>query len=180
MTPNPNQKQKVEYYLGIAGLLLVLLGCIAVIRPFISALLWAGIICYTTWPAYVWLKKFTGGSDATSAAIMTFLIALIMLMPFVMVAVTLAENLSKINDIVDALRSDVFPLIPIWLEKIPKAGPNLVDYWNSFAADSGKIISYLRDFIINTHSWFFKRIFDIGSGIFQLSLSVFACYFFLP
>ena len=41
----------------LMGLLLggVAIGCVLVLYPFFSALLWAGILVYTTWPVFDWL-----------------------------------------------------------------------------------------------------------------------------
>ena len=42
----------------LMGLLLggVAIGCVLVLYPFLSALLWAGILVFTTWPVYDWLR----------------------------------------------------------------------------------------------------------------------------
>ena len=42
----------------LMGLLLggVAIGCVLVLYPFFSALLWAGILVYTTWPVFQWLR----------------------------------------------------------------------------------------------------------------------------
>ena len=42
----------------LMGLLLggVAIGCVLVLYPFFSALLWAGILVFTTWPVYDWLR----------------------------------------------------------------------------------------------------------------------------
>ena len=38
--------------IGLLALFGLGLGCFLVLRPFLSALLWAVILAYTTWPAY--------------------------------------------------------------------------------------------------------------------------------
>ena len=34
----------------------VVVGCVAVLYPFLSALLWAGILVFTTWPVHEWIR----------------------------------------------------------------------------------------------------------------------------
>ena len=33
------------------------LGCLTVLRPFLSALLWALILSFSSWPLYAWLLQ---------------------------------------------------------------------------------------------------------------------------
>ena len=40
------------------------IGCFLVLRPFLSALLWAAILVYSTWPAFRLLREKAGFSAA--------------------------------------------------------------------------------------------------------------------
>ena len=42
----------LEQILGIGALFLLAIGCAIVLWPFLSALLWAAVICFSTWPIY--------------------------------------------------------------------------------------------------------------------------------
>jgi predicted PurR-regulated permease PerM len=172
------EKRNIEKYLGYGAVVLIGLGCLAVLKPFISALLWAAIICYTTWPIFQFVKRFTKGRNAVSAVIMTFLVALFFLIPLILLAVALAENISKLDEIKMVFKNEILPSIPAWIKKIPFAGQFLAEKWEDSSPDTGLILAYLKDFIISTHAWFFRRIFDMGSAILQISLSVLACFFF--
>ena len=33
------------------------IGCVLVLYPFFSSLLWAGILAFTTWPVFEWLRS---------------------------------------------------------------------------------------------------------------------------
>ena len=44
--------QKIERNLGWVVVLLLLAGCLLVLRPFVSALLWAVVLCVSSWPVY--------------------------------------------------------------------------------------------------------------------------------
>ncbi len=46
----------IEQVLGISALLLLAIGCAIMLRPFLSALLWAAILCFSTWPIYRWCE----------------------------------------------------------------------------------------------------------------------------
>ena len=47
-----NMNAKPEKIIGWAVLILLLLGCLVVLRPFLSALLWAIVLCSSSWPGY--------------------------------------------------------------------------------------------------------------------------------
>ena len=62
MDPIRNRAFKIaEQFLGPGLLGLILLGCLIVLRPFVSAILWAAILCYATWPACEWLVRHLKG-----------------------------------------------------------------------------------------------------------------------
>jgi predicted PurR-regulated permease PerM len=42
----------VEKVLGIVAIGLLAVACLLVIQPFMSALMFAAILCYSTWPVY--------------------------------------------------------------------------------------------------------------------------------
>src|SRR6516165_7660888 len=63
-------RSKIEQYLGVALLLLLLLGCFLVMLPFISALLWATILAFSLWPLYDRLVRWLRGRRTLAAALL--------------------------------------------------------------------------------------------------------------
>ena len=55
---------RLEQKLGWIILALVLGGCLLVLLPFVSALLWAVVLCFSTWPLYRRLVSLVGGRGA--------------------------------------------------------------------------------------------------------------------
>ena len=58
----------------LMGLLLggIAIGCIQVLYPFFSAILWAGILTFTTWPIYEVLRARLGvGRNSSTSGIIT-------------------------------------------------------------------------------------------------------------
>ena len=48
---------RIESLARTAAAALLALGCLLVLRPFIGAILFAGILCLSTWPAFVLLRE---------------------------------------------------------------------------------------------------------------------------
>jgi hypothetical protein len=53
--------QRIDRIVAIATAILLTAGCIVVLYPFVSALLWAVILCFVTWPTFLWGVRLLGG-----------------------------------------------------------------------------------------------------------------------
>ena len=78
--------KRLEEYLGWVVLVLLLGGCLLVLRPFISALLWAAVLCFTSWPIYRRLLRLLGNRRTLAALTMSLGMILVVLLPFVLSA----------------------------------------------------------------------------------------------
>src|SRR5271165_5630695 len=92
-TPPMNRvRSKLEQNLGWAVLVVLAVGCLVVLRPFVSALLWAVVLSFTSWPIYRRLLRLLGNRRTLAALVMTLAMVLILLLPFVIVGLSLADN----------------------------------------------------------------------------------------
>ena len=80
-TMNP-LRSKLEQTLGWAVLLALVAGCLIVLRPFVSALLWAVVLSFASWPVYRRLLSLLGNRRTLAALVMTLGMVLILLLPF--------------------------------------------------------------------------------------------------
>lgn len=169
--------QKVERNLGWVVVLLLFLGCLLVLRPFVSALLWAIVLCISSWPIYQRLLGWVGNRRSVAAALMTLGMILIVLLPFFIVAVTLADNIKELTGAVRSWIDAGPPAPPEWLTKIPVVGQKLMDYWQSMAADTAKIWTEAQRLIEPASSWLLKGGLKLGGGLIQLAFSIFIAFF---
>ncbi len=51
----------IEQLLGIGALVLLAIGCALVLWPFLSEIMWAAVICFSTWPIYRRCERAVGG-----------------------------------------------------------------------------------------------------------------------
>ena len=67
----------------LMGLLLagIAIGCGFVLYPFFSAMLWAAILVFSTWPLFSWLRDRLRLRRAGAAALMVVLTALVTVLP---------------------------------------------------------------------------------------------------
>jgi predicted PurR-regulated permease PerM len=168
---------KIERNLGWAVVLLLLAGCLLVLRPFVSAMLWAVVLCISSWPVYHRLLGWLGNRRTVAALIMTLAMVLIVLMPFFIVAMTLADNIKDLTGAAHSWIEDGPPAPPAWLAKIPIVGQKAMDYWQSLAADTAKLWTEAQRLIEPVSSWLLKGGLALGGGLIQLAISIFIAFF---
>ena len=170
-------RTKVEQTLGWIALLVLLLGCLMVLRPFVSALLWAVVLCFSSWPIYGRVLKLVGGRRTLAALAMTLAMILVILLPFVVIGATLADN---VRDMTVAVRHWIDagpPAPPDWLSKVPVVGRYAVEYWQSLASDSAKLLQESKRLIEPASSLLLTVGLMLGSGLMELGLSILIAFF---
>jgi len=167
----------LEKMFGMGVLLLLIVGCLVVLRPFVSALLWAAILCSASWPVYTRLLRLMHNRRTWAALVMTLGMVVIVLLPFVIVGMTLADN---INDLTAATRKWIEagpPAPPDWLGKIPLVGAKAVASWQSLAGDTGKLMDKAKQEVPVISGWLLKGGLLLGQGLLGLTLSIFIALF---
>jgi len=170
-------RSKLEQNLGWIALLALLAGCLLVLRPFVSALLWAVVLCFSSWPVYDRLRRWLGNRRTLAALLMTLAMILIILLPFVVVAVTLADNVKELDGAVRGWIDAGPPPPPGWLAQVPVLGQTAMDYWQSLAADTSRLWTDARSLIEPLSLWLLKVGLTLGGGLVQLALSIFIAFF---
>lgn len=168
---------KLERNIGWAILLMLLVGCLLVLRPFISALLWAVVLCSSSWPVYRRLLGWLGNRRTLAALVMTLGMILILLLPFLIVGTTLADNVQDLTVATKRMIQDGPPAPPAWLAKVPGVGQRAADYWQSLATDTSKIWTEAQRLIEPASSWLLKGGLALGGGLIQLAFSIFIAFF---
>ena len=162
---------------GWVVVLLLLGGCLLVMRPFVSALLWAVVLCFSTWPIHRRLARLLGDRRTLSALLMSTAMILIVLVPFVIVGATLADNVTELTTAVRNWLAAGLPPPPDWLAGVPLVGQRMHDYWQSLMADSDSLLREAQRLIEPIGSWMLKAGFVLGNGIVELALSIFIAFF---
>ncbi len=170
------RQRLIESLSAAAALSFLAIGCFLVLRPFLSALMWAVILCYATWPASHWLEGKLGGRRTLTAILMTLAVAAILVLPFVIVGFTLAENVSAWSQAIKDWVGRGLPPPPAWLVDVPMFGDDLAAHWNSLDTAAGVtevvrlILNPLREAAITGGAL-------LGRGTVELALSVFIAFF---
>lgn len=166
-------RSRLEKNLGWIILIILAVGCFLVIRPFISALLWAGILCFSIWPAYERLLAFLNNRRTLAALLMSMCLALTILAPFALIGFTVAEQVGELKTAVEKWIDKGPPSPPQWLQKAPLIGKRAADNWQAIAQDKEKLQSVGRRLLERLLSLGLA----IGAGVIHLALSLVVCFF---
>jgi len=169
---------RVERIAGLALLSLLAVGSLVVLRPFMSALLWAVILTFSTWPIYAWLLRTLGGRVRLAAALMTLAVAAVLVAPLAVLGATLAEHVASVAEIARTLLGEGLPEPPAWVAGVPLVGPEMQTYWASLAHDQAALAAALEPYIAQARDWALRGGASLGRGALELTLSVVACFFF--
>ena len=177
MDRNPKQRNA---YIAIAfALIFVIILCAAsfvIVRPFLAPLLWGVILAIATWPAFTWCRYRLGGRNTLAAALMTVLLALVLLGPLALTGAAMTENVAVLGDrLRAAVQGGLAP--PDFLADVPLIGSRLTERWRELAAD-GKLSDEARQMLRTAIQWLLGVAAALGGGIAQLALSIFCAFFF--
>jgi len=167
----------IEAALSLAVIVLLVIGCLLVLAPFVSAILWAVLLCFSTWGIYNRLRGLLGNRKSLAALMMTLLLAAVAVGPFVIVGESLADNVA---DVVAAIRHaiDQGPQgPPEWVQRLPLVGQHVHDYLVGLSRDPDARRAALHEFIYPLRTFALYLGKALGQGIAEISLSLLICFF---
>ncbi|MDT7951165.1 MAG: AI-2E family transporter [Acetobacteraceae bacterium] len=167
--------ERILMGLLVAGLAI---GCWLVLAPFLSAVLWAAILVYTTWPVFRWIVRRLHFRDSWAAGVMVTLTAVLIVLPLALVAPAGADDAQMLRRVVEGEVARGLPNAPEWLERVPAIGPTFAEYWNSWAADLSAVGDTLRPYLGMIFESGLKILLSVAGGLLQFVLALVVAFFF--
>ncbi|MGE3310263.1 MAG: AI-2E family transporter [Limisphaerales bacterium] len=176
-TRNAPPGRRADQYVVWGSLLALLAACAAIILPFVTVLLWAVILTFSSWPLHGRLLRRVGGRRTLSAFLMSLMLGLAILTPFAIVGAKLASNVDGIHAAARGKLADGLPPPPGWLRKIPLVGGQAAERWQDLVSDRDRLEERVRALVEPASRSLLKLGAHLGSGLVHLALSVFMCFF---
>jgi predicted PurR-regulated permease PerM len=167
-----------ERVIALTLLLVLLLGCVLVLRPFVPALLWAAILAVSTWPLYIRLEHVLGGRSSLAALIMIGAVAAVLLVPVTMLGVHLTAAAGEAEQTAREWLASGLPPLPGWLYRLPLVGPRIQDFWTRVANDQAALAAAVQPYIGDARDWLIALGGDLLQGIVQVAISLLVAFFF--
>jgi predicted PurR-regulated permease PerM len=151
-------------------------GCGWVLYPFFSAILWAAILVYTTWPVVTWLRQGLKLPQLAVSLLMVVLTALVIVLPLALTVPGGAADVKAARHSLETWLEGV-PPAPHWLAALPLAGGRLADTWNAWAADLSSMAAFFRPYLGMIAERGLSLFLGVAGGLVQFFVALFVAFF---
>jgi predicted PurR-regulated permease PerM len=156
----------------------VAIGCTLVLYPFFSAILWAAILTYTTWPMYEWVRTHLKLGHTAAAGVMVMVMTIVVVLPLALAVPGGAGDVDQIRrEVQNALQAGL-PGAPEWLGKVPIMGPSMTELWNHWAEDLTTMVSFFRPYFGWAGEVLLSVLLGLANGVLLFLLALFVAFFF--
>lgn len=160
-------------------LLLVLLGAsLWVLAPFWSALFWAAVLSFASWPVMRVLTRLLGGRQSLAAALLTLAWTVMVAVPLVMLGFNLADHIKDFTELLKGFQVEGLPPAPTWLAGVPLIGEGLMGFWLTIDQQGSAFFATVQPYLGQVGNWLLARSAQIGGGMLELALSLILVFFF--
>ncbi len=160
------RSRQIEQIASLSIIALLIIGSIAILLPFLSAILWAIIFAVAIWPFFIRVEKTLRGRTRLAAVVPTLLLALIFFLPLVYVGSKLAGQASNAFDYVERVTEKGLGPPPLWLKGLPLVGERFEGVWRDIGQDTPKLIEMAKPHIKN----FLGSMVSAGAGMARIIL----------
>jgi len=169
----------MEGFARLAAAALLVVGCLLVLAPFIGAMLFAGVLVLSTWPAFVRVRERFGGSSTLAALTIVLLLIVLLALPIALAAHSLFIHSADVVDWARGLMSDPSRItLPDFVRGIPLVGPWLDDYGQRLLGSREELIALARKMVDPAKNLLVALGAAFGQGLVQVLIALFVAFFF--
>jgi predicted PurR-regulated permease PerM len=154
----------------------IALGCGFVLYPFLSAVLWAAILVYSTWPVFEWLRQTLRLPRGVASLAMVVLSALVIVLPLALAVPGGAADVKALRMSLETWFAQI-PPAPHWLDSVPLVGGPLTETWNDWAADLSTMTAFFRPYLGMFAERGLSLLLGVAGGLVQFFLALFVAFF---
>ncbi len=179
--PEPNSDVPARGVLIERSILLLLIGglligVLAILKPFATAILFGIVIATSAWPIRKFLVR--RGMSRGLAAMLLFSVAVALIaIPTLIIAPHLADQLNGTIVRVESYFAKV-PEQPSWIKAAPLVGRRLDAAWNLLVKAQGNLRTFLQFYTGDLEQWIIRAAGAIAGNIVQVLLSLVAATVF--
>lgn len=156
----------------------IAVGCILVLHPFFSAILWAAILTFTTWPLYEWLRLRLRLGHSGTALLMVAIVAVVVVLPLALAAPGGADDAKQIRALLQDAVAAGLPQSPRWLGDVPLVGPAFAAIWDTWAADLTAMVAAFKPYFGIIAEFGLSLVLGLADGVLLFVLALIVAFFF--
>ncbi|MQA37366.1 AI-2E family transporter [Rugamonas aquatica] len=170
-------QQRFQPFTRLAAIILLVIGCLTVLRPFLAAILFAAAITISSWPLYLRLLSRCRERRSLAAAVMSVGLTLLIIVPLALVTWNVADNASDFYDQIKTSLGSGTLAPPAWLKEIPVIGEAADTYLHKLLGSREELLSVAKNLLEPARRLLLGGGMVLGSGVAQVSLAVFVSFF---
>lgn len=174
----PMDTPRAARIIGMTALAGLAAACLLVLRPFISALLWAVILVFSTWPVFTFLCLRARLSRGLGALVMVTAMFLLIGLPIVLAAPTSRGDIEALRTSIEALFTEGLPGLGAWLSGLPVVGPWIHGWIGDAEFDLLGLAGLLRPYAGTLTQQALAVLLTVLSGIAELLVAILLAFFF--
>jgi predicted PurR-regulated permease PerM len=170
-------QQRFQPFTRLAAVILLVIGCLVVLRPFLAAVLFAAAITISSWPLYLRLLARLKQRRTVAALVMSIGLTLLIIVPLTLVTWNIADNASSYYDQIKANLDSGTLDPPLWLKDVPLVGEMVDTYLRKLLHSREELLNVAKNLLEPGRRLLLGGGMVLGSGVAQVSLAVFVSFF---
>ncbi|HEY2627769.1 MAG TPA: AI-2E family transporter [Usitatibacter sp.] len=169
---------RFELYARIAAVALLAIGCFYVLQPFLGAIIFAAILCFSTWPIYIRLRQRMGGRSWVAALVLVGVLLFALALPVALSAQSIVAHSGQVVELFRGFLDHRSNLeLPAFVQNIPTIGPWLNDYVHELATGEGELAELLKKMSDPAKNFMLAIGHGVGAGLIQVLSALFVAFF---
>lgn len=166
----------VEKALGLVLLLMLAVGCIYVLTPFLKAILLAVTLCVSTWSLFRKAERRLGRRPTAAALLMTLMTAGLLVLPLLALGANLTDDVARLAGVVRSAIDQGLPP-PGWLGRVPLIGHEAERVWIEAAQQGRGLGPTLAPYVGPVREWALRQGGTLLSGTLQVVFAIVLAFF---
>ena len=144
-----------------------------ILRPFLTAIVWATIIVIATWPLLIKVQGRCWGKRGIAVTVMTIVLLLVIVVPLLLAVNAIVGKADDISSRIKSLAEFTVPPPPEWVGGIPLAGKKLAEKWQYFAGlNHEELSAQVAPYAQTALRWFVAQAGGVAAVFGQFLLTV--------
>jgi predicted PurR-regulated permease PerM len=163
----------IHYTLQLLALALLLISCYLIIEPFITLMVWSGVLAITLYPLHKIVASKLRGRKGWAASLITVLMLLVLIVPAVWLLFSTVQEVKVLAELYRAGKFHI-PPPPENVKDWPVIGRSLFELWSSGSSNMTALIADHTDQAKLVALKFLDLLASTGKGILLFTLAVIA------
>lgn len=159
-----------EKFALLALFSLLVLGVYFILKPFITGIVFGGILAIAAWPVRAWLVR-NGLSGPWAAVLMLVALLLFVLVPTLLTAPGLAVEVKDLAERLTALLATA-PQLPGWITGLPWVGPKIADGWDGLIHQTPEAKAMMASYAEPVRKFLTDAAMGLASSVMHLGISL--------